>query len=111
MTIDKTIEDEEQLMQLAREKRGFYKGKKGFYIGTLDKGLDTLMSIVPLGPCRRDLLNGACFWIDELGFPGMELVDLASIQTPDIIAGPFEDRQTAQKILPYVIRARYLEEK
>ncbi|MDO8481010.1 MAG: hypothetical protein Q7S65_04295, partial [Nanoarchaeota archaeon] len=50
------------------------------------------------------------FWIDELGHPGMELLDLAQVQMHEIIAGPFEDEQIAKKMLRYVVRARYLGE-
>jgi len=121
---DKAIEDEEQLMQLAREKLGFYKAQRGIYIGTGSRGDDAIL-LNASESVRQEMFGYewhdrlgkyvqakhpkmVSFWVDELGYPGMELVDLASIQTHDIIAGPFEDRQTAQRILPYVIRARYL---
>ena len=39
---DKTI-GEEQLMQAAREKLGFYKAQRGFYIGTGSRGDDAIL--------------------------------------------------------------------
>ena len=43
MTIDDKTMDEERLIQLAREKQGFYKGQRGFYIGTANRGDDAIM--------------------------------------------------------------------
>ena len=126
MTIDDKIIDEEQLMQLAREKQGFYKGQKGFYIGTETRGDDAIL-LTASESIRQEILGYEWhdrlgkyvqgkhqkmvrFWIDELGFPGMELLDLAQIQMHDIIAGPFENRKLAYRVLPYVITTRYLRE-
>ena len=111
-------------MQLAEEKLGFYKAQRGFYIGTGTRGDDAIL-LAASESVRQEIFGYKChdysrkyvqtyrpkgvrFWVEELGYPGLELLDLASIQTHDIIAGPFEDRQTAEKILQYVIRVRYL---
>jgi hypothetical protein len=110
MAIDDKTKNEEQLIQLAREKQGFYKGQRGFYIGTTDRGDDTILLNPTFSSDMNRLLRAASFWIDELGHPNMELLDLASIQMHDIIAGPFENREVAHRILPYVIRTRYLGE-
>ena len=110
MTIDDKTMDEERLIQLAREKQGFYKGQRGFYIGTANRGDDAIMLSPTSRPYRSELLDVASFWIEELGFPGMELLDLALIQTHDIIAGPFENRDLVYRVFPYVIKMRYLGE-
>lgn len=108
MAIDEICKGREHFFQLAREKQGFYKGQRGFYIGTANRGDDAILLDPTFQRDRDELLKRARFWIDELGFPGMDLVDLASIQMCDIIAGPFDDRQTAREILPYLLRVRYI---
>lgn len=108
MTIDDTTTGEERLMQLARERQGFYQGQRGFYIGTADRGDDTILLNPQSKPYREELLAKERFGIYELGYEGMEVIDLAIIQLHDIIAGPFEDRQTALAVLSSVIQVRYL---
>lgn len=116
MTIDDTTVDEERFRRLAREKQGFYKGQRGHYIGTVDPGDDTIllryaysvdMNKLDAALDLNELLKVARFGIYELGFPGLEVLDLAVIQLHDIIAGPFEDYREARNILPYVIDGRY----
>lgn len=109
MTLDDKIPDDEQCLTLAKEKGGLYKGQRGFYIATSCRGDDLILLRAPLSD-REELVGHASFWIDELGYPGLEPIDLITIQTHDIIAGPFETRQIAMKVLPFAIRERYLRE-
>ena len=106
--------EEDFYRRLAREKQGFYKGQTGFYIATLGRGDDTILrrnkrkstSFYDRMDCEK-LLAFAAFSILELGYPGMQLLDLAQIQMHDVIAGSFESRELAVKVLPYVVNYRY----
>lgn len=109
MTLENKTKDAEYYMQLARESRvGLYKGKKGFYIGTLNRGDDSVLLGNPndVGV----LLDRVQFVIYDLGFPESKKLDLINLQQHDTIAGPFEDYQTALKVLPLVLKMRYLKE-
>ncbi|MBI1970635.1 hypothetical protein HYS47_02735 [Candidatus Woesearchaeota archaeon] len=97
----------QQLVQLARERQGFYKGKQGYYVGTSDRGDDIILLSQRPRIGREELLEYAHFGIYELGMQGMELLDLAVVQMHDIIAGPFESWEEARIVLPYVIKERY----
>ena len=99
--------EEQRLIQLARERQGFYKGKQGYYIGTSDRGDDSILLSQPQRVERKELLRYAHFGVYELGVQGMEPIDLAVVQLHDIIAGPFESWEEARRVLPHVIRVRY----